>query len=427
MENSLCDRGKLGPKTSHEFELSSETPVCEHEDCLSKPAVDGGSLIHRCETSQEESKQDSRQSRVRPAAREGGQESASAFKRGTVPGYPLNVGSRRCSGSSVPSHAKDRGGAEHNTRRGPHRRARRDTETQKRKKCALPRRIQPGRKPKRLRREKVASNTPDSSDGADKQDRQMRSRQGRHKTRARRLQSAQTQGTVSRPRRASRKKRNAKIRKQQGPKCSKRDPRKPLTLEAIRLRRSEAAHKAFLLRGNHGPLQNPKHSKRAKFSHHQTALAKRIHEDLVCSSDSECENTKRRRKVQALMANNASSESESSDMEEKQPPKQRQGQNFNAIKVFGAHRFSTMTTFLRKCRSTGIPITQDQILYFAVKGYRGKFDSRHVLIVFTSKMLAVSAHRALMYATRHKLSVRKWGVEPTTVKRYKVREIGTKC
>ena len=107
---------------------------------------------------------------------------------------------------------------------------------------------------------------------------------------------------------------------------------------------------------------------------------------------------------------NAPSETEDSDLdlEREQLERRQRAFTFNAIKVFGAFKFSTMTAFLKKCKRTGIPITQDQVLNFAAKGYRGKFDSRHVLIVFKNTKLAADALEALQYATRNKLSVRRW-------------------
>ena len=55
MENSQSHRGKLGPKTSHDSELLSERPDCKDDDCLPKPAVDGGSRTMSIGSSDEES------------------------------------------------------------------------------------------------------------------------------------------------------------------------------------------------------------------------------------------------------------------------------------------------------------------------------------------------------------------------------------
>ena len=170
-------------------------------------------------------------------------------------------------------------------------------------------------------------------------------------------------------------------------------------------------------------VHNPRQPKRAKARHktrRQTALPKRSHEQLVCSSDSsdsESEHRRRARRIRALMQLNAPSETEDSDLdlEREQLERRQRAFTFNAIKVFGAFKFSTMTAFLKKCKRTGIHITQDQVLNFAAKGYRGKFDSRHVLIVFKNTKLAADALEALQYATRNKLSVRKWGLEPKMI------------
>jgi len=76
---------------------------------------------------------------------------------------------------------------------------------------------------------------------------------------------------------------------------------------------------------------------------------------------------------------------------------------FNTIKIFGSRGVRDSFTFLNLCKLYGIPITANAIESFQRKGYRsGNFDSRSLLIIFKSNILASKADRALSYVEKFK-------------------------
>ena len=73
---------------------------------------------------------------------------------------------------------------------------------------------------------------------------------------------------------------------------------------------------------------------------------------------------------------------------------------FNTIKLFGQIKAKTRTTFLQLCSLNGIWAPRQDIIRVVARGYRSKFDSRHLIIVCSHSHAAQRLDAALQAAQK---------------------------
>jgi len=77
-------------------------------------------------------------------------------------------------------------------------------------------------------------------------------------------------------------------------------------------------------------------------------------------------------------------------------------ERFNAIKLFGKPGIHNLDSLINLCVRSGIPFRERDFLAVKQGGWKGKFDSRHLLITFSHFWAAFRFSRALKYAKKHK-------------------------
>jgi len=77
-------------------------------------------------------------------------------------------------------------------------------------------------------------------------------------------------------------------------------------------------------------------------------------------------------------------------------------EKFNAIQFFGKPMIRNIDSLRNLCIKSGIPFSKGDFLTVKYRGWKGKFDSRHILIIFSHCWAAYRFSRALKYAQKHK-------------------------